>query len=296
MATEGPTRTEPSTTDPVPVEPATTDQPTTLVRFGRVERVMHGLLMLSFLGLSLTGLPLLFANAPWAGKMAALLGGYGVTGTLHRVFAVLMMVTFGTHVLRLVHRLYVRRDLGILWGPDSLVPQPRDIVQMAQHIRWFVGLGPQPKFDRYTYWEKFDYWSVFWGMAIIGGSGLMLWFPQVFAAFLPGWVFNIAFVIHGEEALLAMVFIFTIHFFNGHLRPEKFPMDTVIFTGRISLEEMKHERPAEYERLVASGQLESLRTTPASRHLLLVGRTIGTIAVLLGLLMVGLTGYALMHH
>jgi cytochrome b subunit of formate dehydrogenase len=276
--------------------PATPDRTVTLVRFGRVERVMHGLLMLSFLGLSFTGLPLLFASSPWAARMAGLLGGYGVTGTLHRTFAILMMATFGTHVFRLVHRLYVRRDLGILWGPDSLVPQPRDFFQMAQHIRWFVGLGPQPKFDRYTYWEKFDYWSVFWGMAIIGGSGLMLWFPQVFSAFLPGWVFNVAFVVHGEEALLAMVFIFTVHFFNGHLRPEKFPMDTVIFTGRISLEEMKHERPAEYARLVESGGLDALRTTPATRNLLLVGRTIGTIAVVLGLIMVVLTGYALLHH
>jgi cytochrome b subunit of formate dehydrogenase len=267
----------------------------TLVRFGRVERVMHGLLMLSFLGLSFTGLPLLFAASPWAARMAGLLGGYGVTGNLHRTFAVLMMLTFGTHVARLLRRLYVQRDLGLLWGPDSLVPRPLDVVQMAQHVRYFVGLGPQPRFDRYTYWEKFDYWSVFWGMAIIGGSGLMLWFPQVFSAFLPGWVFNVAFVIHGEEALLAMVFIFTVHFFNGHLRPEKFPMDTVIFTGRITLEELKHERPAEYERLVANGGLEALRTTDATPGLIVTARLIGTLAVLLGLVMVLLTGYALMH-
>jgi cytochrome b subunit of formate dehydrogenase len=275
---------------------AAADRATTLVRFGRVERVMHGLLMLSFLGLSLTGLPLLFAAAPWAPRMAGIFGGYGVTGVLHRSFAILMLATFGTHVVRIVHRLYVRRDLGILWGPDSLVPQPSDFWQLLQHVRWFVGLGPQPRFDRYTYWEKFDYWSVFWGMAIIGGSGLMLWFPQVFATFLPGWAFNVALVIHGEEALLAMVFIFTIHFFDGHLRPEKFPMDTVIFTGRISREEMEHERPAEYERLMAAGRLGELETTPATPNLMIVARTIGTVAVVLGLVMVVLTGYALMHH
>ena len=88
-------------------------------------------------------------------------------------------------------------------------------------------------------------------MVIIGGSGLLLWFPVFFAKFLPGWMFNIAALVHGEEALLAVGFIFTFHFFNGHLRPEKFPMDTVVFTGRISEHELKDERRSEYERLTA---------------------------------------------
>ena len=93
-------------------------------------------------------------------------------------------------------------------------------------------------------------------MGIIGGSGLVLWFPELFAHVLPGWVFNIAMVVHGEEALLAVGFIFTIHFFNGHLRPEKFPMDSVIFTGRVTVKEMEEERPDELERLTRSGRID----------------------------------------
>jgi len=265
-----------------------------VVRFRRADRMLHGGLMLSFLGLSVTGLPLLFAERKWAAVLAGLLGGYGVTGTLHRSFGVLLIGCFALHLGRILHRLYGRKELGILWGPDSLVPQPKDVVQMLQHFRWFVGLGPRPRFDRFTYWEKFDYWAVFWGMGIIGVSGLMLWFPRAFAAVLPGWVFNVAFVVHGEEALLATVFIFTVHFFNGHLRPEKFPMDTVIFTGRVPLEEMKHERPAEYERLEAAGELESLTVPPPTARLAILGRIIGTAAVAVGLGMVVLTLYALL--
>jgi cytochrome b subunit of formate dehydrogenase len=165
---------------------------------------------------------------------------------------------------------------------------------MLQHFRWFLGMGPRPRFDRFSYWEKFDYWAVFWGMGIIGTSGLMLWFPRVFATVLPGWVFNVAFVVHGEEALLATVFIFTVHFFNGHLRPEKFPMDTVIFTGRVPLDEMKRDRPAEYERLRTQGALDAVTAPPPSRRLVLAGRTIGTVAVAIGLIMVTLTVYALL--
>ena len=268
----------------------------TVLRFDRYDRLLHGLLMASFLGLSLTGLPLLFAETRWAQVMAGLTGGYGVTSVLHRLFATLLIGVFAAHLGRVLRRVYARKELGILWGPDSLVPQPRDVVQMAQHFRYFVGLGPRPQFDRFTYWEKFDYWAVFWGMGIIGGSGLLLWFPGLFARFLPGWVFNVAFIVHGEEALLATVFIFTVHFFNGHLRPEKFPMDTVIFTGRVRLDELAHERPAEYARLVASGRLEEKLVGPPSRRVLRVGVAVGTIAILLGLTMVTLTVYALLRH
>jgi cytochrome b subunit of formate dehydrogenase len=268
----------------------------TVLRFDRYDRLLHGLLMASFLGLSLTGLPLLFAETRWAQVMAGLTGGYGVTSVLHRLFATLLIGVFAAHLGRVLRRVYARKELGILWGPDSLVPQPRDVVQMAQHFRYFVGLGPRPQFDRFTYWEKFDYWAVFWGMGIIGGSGLLLWFPGLFARFLPGWVFNVAFIVHGEEALLATVFIFTVHFFNGHLRPEKFPMDTVIFTGRVRLDELAHERPAEYARLVASGRLEEKLVGPASRRVLRVGVGVGTVAILLGLTMVTLTVYALLRH
>jgi cytochrome b subunit of formate dehydrogenase len=268
----------------------------TVLRFDRYDRLLHGLLMASFLGLSLTGLPLLFAETRWAQVMAGLTGGYGVTSVLHRLFATLLIGVFAAHLGRVLRRVYARKELGILWGPDSLVPQPRDLVQMAQHFRYFVGLGPRPQFDRFTYWEKFDYWAVFWGMGIIGGSGLLLWFPGLFARFLPGWVFNVAFIVHGEEALLATVFIFTVHFFNGHLRPEKFPMDTVIFTGRVRLDELAHERPAEYARLVASGRLEEKLVGPPSRRVLRVGVAVGTVAILLGLTMVTLTVYALLRH
>ena len=178
--------------------------------------------MLTFVGCALTGLPLLFSDKPWAATLARLLGGFEVAGLIHRICAFVMLGMFASHLATLIRRAIVNRSiLGILWGPDSMVPQPQDAVDLYRHVKWFVGRGPQPQFDRWTYWEKFDYWAVFWGMAIIGGSGLLLWFPVFFAKFLPGWMFNIASLVHGEEALLAVGFIFTIHFFNGHLRPER---------------------------------------------------------------------------
>ena len=108
--------------------------------------------------------------------------------------------------------------------------------------------------------------GVFWGVAVIGFSGLVLWMPTLATTFLPGWVLNAAYVIHSDEALLATGFIFLFHFFHTHLRPEAFPMDTVVFTGRMPLEAFKEERPLEYERLVAQGKLDALHGAGADRR------------------------------
>jgi cytochrome b subunit of formate dehydrogenase len=251
-------------------------------RFGTIDRVQHLLLLICFLGLASTGLPLLFSHAGWAPPMAQAFGGFEVTGVLHRVLAALLIAVFLFHVVRLLRRL-IGGERGLLWGPSSLVPQPSDAVDLYRHLLWFLRRGPKPAFDRYTYWEKFDYWAVFWGMAIIGGSGLMLWFPEFFARLVPGWVFNVALLVHGEEALMAVGFIVTIHFFNSHMRPNKFPMDTVMFTGVVEEQEYAHERPLEVARLKASGALEARLAPPPDPRFLARARVGGFIAIGVGL-------------
>ena len=254
-------------------------------RFTRAERILHALLMLSFVGCALSGLPLIFSDKPWAATLARLLGGFEGAGLIHRLCAFVMIVVFVTHVVTVFARAIAGgRFMSILWGHNSMVPQPQDIIDIYRNFKWFVGAGPQPKFDRWTYWEKFDYWAVFWGMFIIGGSGLLLWFPVFFSRLLPGWMFNIAALVHGEEALLAVGFIFTFHFFNGHLRPQKFPMDTVVFTGRISEHELKEERLVEYERMVRDGSLASRETSPPSAESQWFGWVVGGVALVLGII------------
>jgi len=262
-------------------------------RFSPVERVMHALLMLSFVGCALTGLPLIFAGQPWAATLARTLGGFQGAGLLHRTCAIVMIFLFVTHVVLVLGRaISGGRLMRVLWGPDSLVPQPQDVIDIYRNFKWFIGAGPRPQFDRWTYWEKFDYWAVFWGMFIIGGSGLLLWFPMFFANFLPGWMFNIASLVHGEEALLAVGFIFTFHFFNGHLRPAKFPMDTVVFTGRIPEHELKGERRIQYDRLTREGALASMETTAPSEEAKWFGWLVGGTALMLGIIAIVLIVYS----
>jgi cytochrome b subunit of formate dehydrogenase len=160
-------------------------------------------------------------------------------------------------------RLKIKRRVPLgtfLFGKNSLMFNKQDIKDFWATIKWFMGAGPRPSYGRWTYWEKFDYMAVFWGVAIIGFSGLILWFPEYFTKVMPGWLINVAMIIHSDEALLAVGFIFTIHFFNTHLRPDAFPMDTVIFTGTVPYEEFKHDRPREFEELKKSGRLKKIVT------------------------------------
>jgi cytochrome b subunit of formate dehydrogenase len=253
-------------------------------RLAPYHRVLHVFVQLSFFGLVATGMPLKYSDAPWASWIMKLWGGYQNAGFVHRVCASVTFGYFMAHIFFVAYYIGVVKKFGFNpFGPDSMVPRPKDLRDIYGSFRWFLGLSPRPRFDRWTYWEKFDYWAVFWGVAVIGGSGLLLWFKAFFGQFLPGYFFNIAAIVHGEEALLAASFIFTVHFFNTHLRPEKFPMDMVMFTGRLSLEEFQKERPLEYERLKKNNDLEECRAESPPGWLLCISMPYGVFLILLGL-------------
>jgi cytochrome b subunit of formate dehydrogenase len=169
----------------------------------------------------------------------------------------------------------------------------KDIKDFWGTLKWFFGLGPRPPYGRWTYWEKFDYLAVFWGVALIGASGLMLWFPEFFTKFVAGWLINVATIVHSDEALLAVGFIFTIHFFNTHLRPEAFPMDTVVFTGIVPLDEYKKDRPSEYEELRRTGQLRKrVLKKKISQTWEITIRVFGFLFLSIGVLLIGLIIYS----
>lgn len=255
-------------------------------RFSPVVIATHITIVCSFLGLVATGLPLRYSGEGWAKLVVDVLGGMEVTRFIHRFCAI---ATFGYavwHVGWLVREVLLRKRFRLLWGPDSLVPRPKDVKDLWDNLKWFFYLGKPPRYGRWTYFEKFDYFAVFWGVPILGVSGLMMWFPGFFTRFLPGDLLNAAVIVHSEEALLAASFIFTIHFFHNHFRPENFPMDTVVFTGRMTLERFKHERPEEYEILVKSNRLNDVIVGPPSRPALLSARIFGTSALLVGLFLI----------
>jgi cytochrome b subunit of formate dehydrogenase len=280
-------------------------------RFVPFQRFLHFLVVTSFLTLVVTGMPLKFYYTDWAKFIFNVIGGPDTARALHRMGAIVTFLYFGLHLASLAGtawkgrgkvrnpatgRLELKRLLGVLFGPDSMVPTWQDAKDLVNHNKWFFGQGPKPQFDRWTYWEKFDYFAVFWGVAIIGASGLVMWFPVFFTRFLPGWVINVALILHSDEALLAAGFIFSIHFFNTHFRIEKFPMDTVIFSGRVSKAEMLHERRRWYDRLVASGKLDDFRVRDEWLGWKNIAKTFGYLFFGLGLVLLALIIYAMLSR
>ena len=252
-------------------------------RWPLVWRVAHLLLAVAVMTLVLTGTSVLYAETAWARVVMKVIGGPDVAAILHRIAAGTFIVLFFGHLVYFFFKLMRNWKEFDFFGPHSLVPNLQDLRDATDMFKWFFGQGPRPVFDRYSYWEKFDYWAPFWGMAVIGISGAMMWFPDVTASILPGWVFNVATIVHGEEAFLAAVFLFSVHFFNVNFRPDKFPQDIVMFTGVMPLEEFKHEHTLEYRRLVETGELEKFLVDAPSAPMTLFSKILGATLILTGL-------------
>ena len=256
-------------------------------RFGVKERIMHVLLILSFFGVIVSGFPLKYPEAWWSKVFITLFGSVGAAGDLHRISAALMgllfLYTCWLSLKFLFPGFRFKGWVGRLFGPDSLFPRIKDFQDMWGMFKWFFNRGEKPEFDRWTYWEKFDFMAVFWGMFVIGLSGLIMWIPEWSSYIMPGWMINIVHLAHSEEAFLAAVFIFTVHFFNNHLVPDKFPLEANVFTGSYTLEALKRERPLEYERILEENRLEEIKCKGPGTAIQLFAGVFGIASVLVGL-------------
>jgi cytochrome b subunit of formate dehydrogenase len=254
-----------------------------IIRFKVADRVFHVFIMVTFLIQSVTGLGRLLYHTNWGKAVVNLFGGYEGASTVHNTVGVLMIIGFVLHIIYILAKVEWKSWRQSLFGADSLVPRPADAVQFAQQVRWFFGLGPRPGFDRWTYWEKFDYWAVFWGMPLLGISGLLLMYPLAASRIMPGWVLNVMVLFHRAEALLAMLYIFIIHFTIGHLRRGMFPMNECMFAGSVELEKEVQEKPAWIARLREEGKLEQVMVAGPPTWFRVIYFIFGYAALLTGL-------------
>ena len=266
-------------------------------RFSVRDRGMHVVLILSFFGLVVSGFPLKYPDISWARAFITLFGGVENAGIIHRTSAVVMWLLFlytGWLSLKFLFPGFRFKGwVDRLFGPDSLFPRIKDFQDCWGMFKWFFNAGERPHFDRWTYWEKFDFMAVFWGMFIIGISGVIMSIPERSSYVMPGWMINILYLAHSEEAFLAAVFIFTIHFFNNHLVPDKFPLERNIFTGSYTVEALKRERPLEYERILEENRLEEIKCKGPGAGIQLFAGVFGIASVLLGLALTALIFWAM---
>lgn len=254
-------------------------------RFTPVQRLFHLLLVIAFLTQAATGVARMFVETSWGKNLVSFFGGYEMTRDIHVYVGIFMICGLLVHVIYLLFTLNWRNLQASLTGPDSLIPRGSDIKDFFKHVGWFFGVTSAPQFDRWGYWEKFDYWAVFWGIPLLGVTGLVLAYPIAASGIIPGWGINVAFWVHRIEAILAMAHVFIIHFFVAHGRSSVFPMDRAMFEGSVGLEDTLHERPIWIRRLQEAGRLEARVMTPAPLARQIIFYVFGYLAIGVGLIL-----------
>jgi formate dehydrogenase subunit gamma len=222
-----------------------------IVRFSPWRRAEHFAIMLVFVLLCVTGLPQKFFEQGWARWTIEMAGGVERARWLHRASGLMFAALTLLHLAGAAWLVATRR------ARLSLVPDRKDFADAIMSVKYYLGLvQTHPRFDRYDYRQKFEYWGMLLGSLVVIGTGIVLLWPASFAQYLPGQLIPVSKVAHSNEGLMAFLVIITWHIYNAHLSPDVFPFDGSIFTGRISEERMRHEHPLEYERIAAARDAE----------------------------------------
>jgi formate dehydrogenase subunit gamma len=210
-------------------------------RFTLNQLVEHWVMIGTFMLLVVSGMPLKFPDAWWSPVIINLLGGFEMRTQIHHTAGIALVILGTYHV---GYHIFVDKEPLF---ERKILPAFKDAQDFWQTMLFYIGKAEQPKYGRYSWKEKFDYWGAFWGMVMMGVTGLMMMFPFVAMKYLPYAYVQLSTIIHTDEALLATLFIFIVHWWNVHYSPEVFPMSKAWITGNLSEEQMKHEHPLEYE-------------------------------------------------
>lgn len=203
------------------------------------ERIQHGLLLVSFSILVITGFALKF------GWSLPYLGGEVNTflrGTLHRIFGLLMLGVFFYNTIYFLVTKRGRKNIKDFW------PRLMDLKHVGQYVMYLIGWrSEKPRFGRFTYWQKMEYWSVVWGIPVMGITGLILWFENFSLSYIPKWGIDVATLVHYLEAILATLAVIVGHLYYVVADPNVAPMSFTWLVGKIPAEYAQKEHPLEYE-------------------------------------------------
>ncbi|HTQ30903.1 MAG TPA: cytochrome b/b6 domain-containing protein, partial [Opitutaceae bacterium] len=212
------------------------------------ERLQHGTLVVSFMLLVVTGFMLHYPDAWWVVAIRGLSRrAFEWRGLIHRVAGAVLLAAGAWHTCYLAFTAAGRALFR------DLFPRRNDFTDPWRVLRYNLGLAPaKPRFGRFSYIEKSEYWALVWGTIIMGVTGAILWFDNTSMGLLTKLGFDIAQAVHFYEAILATLAIIVWHFYFVIFNPDIYPLNLAWLTGRMSEREMIEEHPAELERLKAA--------------------------------------------
>lgn len=213
-----------------------------VVRFSFWSRFQHAAVILLFGVLLVTGMPQKWPYIEASRWLIERLGGIFVVRWLHRVGGIVFAMLLAAHLAVVIGGVMTRRV------EPSMMFTRKDFRDAIDYLRYCIGwTEARPRFGRYDYRQKFEYWGLVFGAVIMALSGFILYFPIWVSRVLPAELIPAAKAMHSNEALLALLIILVWHMAGAHLNPESFPMDTSIFTGKIRKDRLRHDHPLEYE-------------------------------------------------
>ncbi|KAA3613144.1 MAG: hypothetical protein D8M58_12615 [Calditrichaeota bacterium] len=226
----------------------------TYQRFRPWEVYQHLALLTSFFALVITGFALKFPDAGWVQLITWMGMDEAIRSTTHRVAAIVMITASTIQAGYFIFSRNGRKEIM------SLMPKIEDVTDFIKNMKFYLRLSKEkPKSGRFDYTEKAEYLALIWGTFVMVATGFVLWFPEFFMKYLPSWVFEASEVVHYLEAWLATLAIIVWHWFFVVYHPEKYPMDVTWTDGKMSLEDLKHHHPQEYEELLKNDKLDGTR-------------------------------------
>ena len=210
------------------------------------ERIQHFLLLSSFIILVSTGFALKYPEAVWVMWFRWIFGEYAfeIRGIVHRVAAVVMTADSIYHILYVSFTKRGRKLIVDLWF------YKKDIADLTGTLKYYFGKeDSKPRYGRFSYIEKSEYWALVWGNLVMGATGVVLWFNNTFLPVISSIGMEVATAIHFYEAILASLAIVTWHFYFVIYNPDVYPINKAFITGFLTREEMEHEHPLELEEM-----------------------------------------------
>lgn len=217
----------------------------TIPRFTKNEVIQHLLLLTSFITLAVTGFALKYHDSWWAEWLQFFGMSETVRQNIHRIAAVVMITSGLYHIFYL---LFTPRGRDVL---INLLPKFHDLTDARDNILYYLRLKKsKPKFDKYDYTEKAEYWALIWGTVIMGMTGFILWFPTIVGDWAPVWLIKVSELIHFYEAILATLAILVWHWFFVIFHPHEYPMSLTWIDGKMTLHSYRHHHEKHFRKVV----------------------------------------------